>query len=124
MRGSRRRVALAVMLAATVAPAMAQDQPMTGEDIRRAWVGKKVFGRSTTGGLLDMHLRADGSAQVAVGNMTDSGAWRTTDSGYCAKWQKIRAGEERCFTVVKRGDKVLVINPDGSVGTEILRVTD
>lgn len=102
----------------------AQDQAMTGEQIKSGWAGKKVSGRSTTGGPVDLYIKADGTAQVSVGNTTDSGTWRPTETGYCAKWQKIRAGEERCFNVVNRAGKVLVLNADGSIGTEILKVTD
>lgn len=104
--------------------AFAQDQAMTGEQVKAAMVGKKVFGRSTSGGLVDFYMRADGTSEVAVGNMTDTGVWRTTDNGYCTTWKKIRPGQERCFAVVKRGDKMLILNPDGSVGTEILRIVD
>lgn len=104
--------------------AFAQDQAMTGEQVKAALVGKKVFGRSTTGGLVDFHMRADGTSDVAVGTMTDTGVWRITDNGYCTTWKKIRPGQERCFTVVKRGDKTLILNPDGSLGTEILRIVD
>ncbi len=105
-------------------PAQAQDQTVTGEQIKATWVGKKLFGRTSAGALIDFYMKADGTTAVSVGNMTDSGTWRPTDTGYCAKWQKIRAGEERCFNVVVRGGKTLVINPDGTVGTEILRIVD
>lgn len=105
-------------------PVMAQDQAVSGEQVKAMWSGKKVFGRSSTGSLLDFYLKVDGTSQVSVGNMVDSGTWRPTDKGYCATWQKIRAGEERCFTVVNRGPKLLVLNPDGSVSAEILRVVD
>jgi hypothetical protein len=37
------------------------------------------------------------------------------EKGYCATWVKIRAGEERCFTVFRSGSNFKVLNPDGSV---------
>ena len=115
----------AVVASILMAPvAFAQDQAMTGEQVKAALVGKKVFGRSSSAGLVDFFMRVDGTADVAVGNMTDTGVWRITDNGYCTTWKKIRPGQERCFTLVKRGDKTLILNPDGSVGTEILRVVD
>jgi len=123
----KKPVSIALLLAAStlaVQPAFSQDVPMSGEEVRKAWAGKKVFGRSTTGGLLDFFLRADGTASVSVGNLADEGTWRATENGYCATWKKIRAGQERCFTVVRRGGTVLILNPDQSVGTEVLRVTD
>ncbi|MRD46629.1 hypothetical protein GHT07_05030 [Caenimonas koreensis DSM 17982] len=114
--------ACAILSVAT--SAVAQEQAWTGEQIKAAWVGKKVFGRSATGGLIDFHMRADGTATVATGNLVDSGTWRAIEAGYCATWKKIRAGEERCFKVVNRNGKVLVLNPDGAIGTEILNVVD
>jgi hypothetical protein len=108
-----------------IAPAaFAQDQAMTGEQVKAALVGKKVFGRSTSGGLVDFYMRADGTSEVAVGNLRDTGVWRITDNGYCNTWKTIRGGREGCFTVVKRGDKITILNSDGSVGTEILRIVD
>ena len=117
-------IAVAALLAAACSAAQAQDQTLTGEDIRKAWVGKKVFARSPTGGLTDFFLYADGTAQVATSTVSDTGKWRPTDTGYCATWQKIRAGQERCFSVVRRGSTVYVINPDNSISAEILRVID
>ena len=68
----------AVVASMLMAPvAFAQDQAMTGEQVKAAMVGKKVFGRSTSGGLVDFYMRADGTSEVAVGNMTDTGVWRT-----------------------------------------------
>ena len=90
---------------------LAQEQPLTGDEIRSAMVGKKLFARAGTGGLLDLVMRADGTAQIAIGNMTDTGTWKMTDKGYCATWQKIRAGQERCFTVVRRGSSLVIFNP-------------
>lgn len=106
------------------APAQAQDQVVSGELLKTMWVGKKVFARSEKGGLIDLYLKADGTSQVAVGRMVDSGTWSPTETGYCAKWKRIRAGEEQCFKVVNREGKVLVLNQDGSLSTEILQVVD
>ena len=105
-------------------PAWAQDQAMTGDQVKAALVGKKVFGRSASGGLVDFYMRADGTSEVAVCNLKDTGVWRITDNGYCNTWKTIRSGREGCFTVVRRGDKMLILNTDGSVGTEILRIVD
>ena len=106
------------------APVQAQDQVVSGEQLKTMWVGKKVFARSAKGGLIDLYLKADGTSQVAVGRMVDSGTWSPTETGYCARWKKIRAGEERCFTVVNRDGKLLVLELDGSLSTEILEVVD
>ena len=114
--------ALAVLFGA--GSVLAQEQLLTGDEIRSAMVGKKLFARAGTGGLLDLVMRADGTAQIAIGNMTDTGTWKMTDKGYCATWQKRRAGQERCFTVVRRGSSLVIFNPDQSVSAEVLRVSD
>ena len=105
-------------------PAQAQDQAVSGEQIKATWVGKKVFARSAKGGLVDFYLKADGTSEVSTGRITDTGTWRPTEKGYCATWKKIRAGEEACFHVVNRDGKLLVLNTDGSLSTEIIRLVD
>ena len=118
------RLCALASIVATAAVAQAQDaeQAMSGEEVRRLWVGKKVFARSPTSGLLDFHMRADGTTQLSMTSMNDTGTWRPTETGYCATWQRIRAGQERCFTVVKRGGTTYVLNPDKSISVEVLRV--
>ena len=83
----------------------------------------KVFSRTANGALADFWMRDGGTADVAVGNnFTDKGTWWLSDRGYCTKWQKIRDGEERCFTVRNRLGQVQVFNPDGSLNSTIIRV--
>ena len=114
-------IALCALVAACGA-AWAQDQAVSPDEIRSTWVGKKIFARSGSGALLDFSMMADGSASVSAGNTNDTGVWHLTPTGYCAKWQKLRGGQEACFTVVRRGSDVLVLNPDGSLSAQILRV--
>lgn len=112
----------ATALAATTA-AVAEDDNWTPDRIKSEWVGKKVFSRTANGALADFWMRDDGTAEVAVGNnFTDKGTWWLSDRGYCTKWQKIRDGEERCFTVRNRLGQVQVFNPDGSLNSTIIRV--
>jgi hypothetical protein len=106
------------------APAQAQDTAWTGEQIRANWSGKKLLFRSTAG-LTEMRMRADGGADVVAANgMSDTGQWRVNDKAYCVKWQKFRSGEERCFGVIQRGDKVHTVGPDGAITAELVRVID
>jgi hypothetical protein len=112
---------IAAALAMSAGTALAQDARMSPEDIKSAWVGKKVQAQTIKGVQIEMRLATDGSATLG-GGFTDSGKWRLTDTGYCATWQKIRGGKEACLTVVRRGEKTLVLNPDGSTNTEVLKV--
>jgi len=105
--------------------AMAQDGPLSPQDIQAAWVGKTVVGTIGSGPAVgkpvEFTMNADGTASVA-GAAVDTGTWRLSDQGYCATWKKLRGGQERCFTVVRKGTELTVINPDGSVNTAVSQV--
>lgn len=117
------RAAGAVVLTVATGVVVAQDDNWPPERIKSEWVGKKVFSRAANGQLADFWMKEDGSAELGLANgFSDTGQWRLSDTGYCAKWQKIRNGEERCFTVRNRMGQVQVINPDGSVNATIIRV--
>ena len=114
---------IALAITAVAAAAFAQDARMSPDAIKAAWVGKKVQAQTPKGVPLELRLVADGTASVS-GGVNDTGTWRLTDTGYCATWQKLRGGKEGCFTVERRGTGTFVINADGSVNTEVLRVTE
>jgi hypothetical protein len=118
------RFVVALSLCAVAASAFAQDQLVSPDEIKAKWVGKKVFARSAAGQLADFVMMADGSASVSVANFSDTGTWRLWEKGYCARWQKIRAGTEACLTVVRRGGDMFVLNPDGSVNSQILSIPE
>lgn len=123
MRQAMRALA-GVLLVSALPAAFAQDRPLTGDEIRKMLVGKKVFARAGNGNLTDFYMNADQTARVSIGNLNDEGTWRMTETGYCATWKQIRQGQERCFTVVRRGSTLYVLNPDGSTSVEILRLID
>ena len=114
----------AVALVGLAFSAFAQDVAVPPQEIKAKWVGKKIFARATTGQLIEFSIMPDGTASVSAGNFNDTGTWRLSENGYCTKWQKIRAGTEGCLTVVHRGGDTLVLNADGSVNTQILRVPE
>jgi uncharacterized membrane protein len=118
------RGCLALMACVLPSLAGAQDVLMTPGEIKAQWSGKKLFGRSATGGLMDVQLLADGTATVSIGNSYDTGTWRLSADGYCVTWKQIRAGQERCFTVIRKGNLATVLNPDKTVSAEILRIVD
>ncbi len=108
-----------------VPSARAQDVALTPQEIQAAWVAKTVVGTLAAGSLagksIDFNLNPDGSATLA-GALSDSGTWRLSEQGYCVTWKRIRAGQERCFTVVRKGAEQQVLNPDGSVSTTITQI--
>lgn len=117
--------ACATALAFLAVGVQAQETSLSSDEIRAAWVDKTVAGTLVGGPLggksVEIQLKSDGSVSIS-GAVTDTGTWRLPGQGYCATWTKIRAGQERCFTVVRRGTDTLVINPDGSVSTLVSAV--
>jgi hypothetical protein len=106
-------------------PARAQDGPVSPQEIQANRVGKTAVGvvgsGPAAGKPVDFTMNADGSASVS-GAAVDSGTWRLSEQGYCATWKRIRNGQERCFTVVRKGTEFLVVNPDGSLNTTVSQI--
>ncbi|MBE2263230.1 MAG: hypothetical protein IAE92_10845 [Burkholderiaceae bacterium] len=123
-RNSNIKFAAALTLSCVVGAAFADGTPMAPDEIKKSWVDKKVFARSISGVLVDFYLKSDGSAELSTGNFSDSGTWKLSRDGYCTIWRKVRSGSEACFTVVKDGSNVVVLNADKSKNSEILKVTD
>jgi hypothetical protein len=105
--------------------AHAQDVNISPQEIKATWSDKAINGVIQGGPLagksIEMHLKSDSSADIG-GAITDTGTWRLSDSGYCATWKKIRAGQERCFTVIRKGTEQHVFNPDGSLNSIVTQV--
>jgi hypothetical protein len=114
----------ALFSALLVSGAYGQATLMAPQEISAQWVGKKILARDPKGNLLDFKLISDGTAEVAGSSWSDKGTWRLSSDGYCATWKKIRAGQERCFTVQVAGTTVTILNPDQSVSGVLLRVSD
>lgn len=118
-------LAVSTALTLLTGNAQAQDISLSSDDIKAQWMDKTILGTLVGGPLagksIEMHMKADGSLSIN-GAVTDTGTWRLPGQGYCATWIKIRAGQERCFTVVRKGPDTLVVNPDGSVSTLISAV--
>jgi hypothetical protein len=117
--------AISAWLLMTWMPASAQDGPVSSQDIQASWVGKTMVGTVGSGPAagkpVEFTMYADGSAAVS-GAAVDTGTWHLSDQGYCATWKKIRGGQERCFTVIRKGAELQVINPDGSLNTTVTQI--
>jgi len=105
--------------------ALAQDVLLSPQDIQANWVGKTMVGvvgsGPSAGKTVEFTMNSDGTAAVS-GAATDTGTWRLSEQGYCATWKNIRRGQERCFTVLRKGTEFHVINPDGSLSTTVSQV--
>jgi hypothetical protein len=119
------RAIVTFLLSITSTMVTAQDGAVSPQTIQATWVGKTLVGTIGNGPLkgkqINVNLNADGSAKVD-GAIVDSGTWRLSEQGYCAVWKTIRNGQERCFTVVRKGSEHLVINPDGSINNTITEI--
>lgn len=123
---SRRIVCQLGMLFLSLHALHAQAQnALTPQEIQSTWVGKTltaIIGSGPmTGKELVFRMQADGTSTLQ-GALQDTGAWRLSDNGYCNSWKKIRSGAERCFTVIRKDREFLILNPDGSLNTTVIRV--
>lgn len=112
--------------ALTIWPAVqAQEANLSPQEIKATWSDKAITGVIQSGPLagksIEMHLKSDDSADIG-GAISDTGTWRLSDNGYCATWKKIRAGQERCFVVIRKGTEQHVFNPDGSLNSIVTQV--
>lgn len=95
--------------------AHAQDVAVPAKELQDTWAGKLLTGTTAAGAKTAMRLEPDGQASLSAGNTRDTGTWRLSETGYCTTWKNIRAGQERCYTVLRSGMVFKVMNPDGSL---------
>ena len=114
--------AIPALLATVLIPAQAQEQPVTPKEIQDTWVGRTMVGTTASGAPATVRLQADGAASLAAGSTNDTGTWRLSEQGYCTTWNRIRAGQERCFTVRRIGATMSVFNPDGSLSGQFTEI--
>lgn len=128
MKNMKSLIRFAVLLYSIAAASMyayAQSGLLSPKDIQAAWGGRTMVGTIGSGPAvgkpLELTMNTDGTAAL-TGFLTDAGTWRLSESGYCTTWKKIRAGQERCFTIVRNGTVYVVNNPDGSLNSTITEV--
>lgn len=121
----RARMSGALLLTAAAwltGPALAQEAAVSPSEIKDTWVGKELVGTTASGAAATMRLDAGGKASISAGTTSDTGTWRLSDTGYCTTWSRIRAGQERCFTVTRTGSTLRVFNPDGSLSGQFTSI--
>jgi len=118
------RVTVIIGLAAACA-AQAQDGALSPKELQSIWVGKQISGviaaGPLTGGRVSFRFNADGTSIIS-GAVSDTGAWRFNETGYCNAWKKVRKGAEACFKVARKGDELQILNDNGSLNTTVTQV--
>ena len=119
------RLALCSLLIVFASTSLSAADFLKPDEIKTLLEGKKLLVRVGNGSPFEVQLNIDGSTVTsALGG--DTGTWRLSDDGYCAKWTKIRKGEEGCFRVGKNALLGLisyyVINTADGSRTDIMRI--
>jgi hypothetical protein len=64
-------------------------QPLTPDLLRQRLIGKKFAAKPTTGPEVRTEYQ-ETYTFINVGDVSDSGTWRTEGSAVCAEWRKLR----------------------------------
>ena len=99
--------------------ARAQEQALSGEEIRALIVGNTVTG-PIGGRQYDFSYQPDGNVYGTIGVDVDSGTWEISDDGvYCHEWFEHFDATRRCYRWVHAPrDRYRMVNIDA------FRVTD
>ena len=95
-------------------------KPMTGAEIREAFVGNSLNGTAKDGSTFYTYypdqetLRGIWTKGAALDR--DSGSWSVTEDGvYCSTWKVLRDGAEKCWRIYLGADGELTwFLPDGT----------
>ena len=104
-------VVAAALQAGGPSNAVAQ-QSITAETIRAA-LSRNTMTSPVPGGFVDLHFLGDGTLKFSsrVNNTVDTGVWRIDGTAFCTKYQKVRQGQENCYSVVGLSDDSVVVRP-------------
>ncbi len=99
---------------------------MTGAQIRKDVVGKRIYLSAPLGGEFPLFYRADGQVDgsgeaLGIGKWvrpTDKGRWWISGNQLCQQWQTWYDGKPMCFKLEKLGgDKLAWTQDNGDKGT-------
>jgi hypothetical protein len=129
--GAFRRAALmaGALLLSLSGPALAAEQPLDADGLKKLIAGKRVYLATPLGGEIPLYYKqdghVDGSGQaVGLGRWlkpTDSGRWWISGNRLCQQWQTWYNGDRMCFTVISLGGNKIRWNRDNGE-TGIARV--
>jgi hypothetical protein len=129
LREATMRVSVIYLVAvlAVCCPALAQDQPLEGDALRKAVAGKTVSLETPLGGL-PISFRHNGTmhsqtAELAyyTGSTQDRGIWWVAANKLCQRWNNWLGGKAYCFTLRQEGRSVQWTRNDGLTGVATIR---
>jgi hypothetical protein len=89
---------------------------LTPEQVKSEMAGYAMLAKTNQGQVFDFTMLANGTIKTdSFGG--DKGVWRLSADGYCATWDKIRAGKEACFQISKPLLNLIVHGADGNFST-------
>jgi hypothetical protein len=108
-------------------PALADEQQLEGDALRKAVAGKTVSLETPLGGL-PISFRHNGTmhsqtAELAyyTGSTQDRGIWWVAANKLCQRWNNWLGGRAYCFTLRQEGRSVQWTRNDGLTGVATIR---
>ena len=116
------RPVLLLLLALLVPAAVsAQDHSRA---IFQSWIGRTLI-LELPAGRGQVRFETDSTSNLITPTLTDSGRWRWDDAGpgWCVRWQKLRNGQEACFTITSVGrDHYIVLKGTNEAASKVIEV--
>lgn len=89
---------------------------LPADELRAVLTSGELEHRSASGNMSTVVFKADGSANVSWGSGSDMGVWKMDGNAFCAKWNEVRGGQEKCFRVYRTSvDEYSVFGTDGAL---------
>ena len=97
----------ALIVIAPTLSAHADEQKLTSDEIKAAFIGNSVHGLWGDTEYYSF-FDGDGSTSYTTKRGTDWGRWAAAHDQYCSKWQM---SGESCYDIYRDGDKIIWIVP-------------
>ena len=119
VRKRRMAACLVPALLAGLAPAVAQDGPLSGATLRVA-IEDQPFRqiRPTTPDLIEFFYGSDGKVVITVNGSATSGEWTIEGDQYCDRWPPTTT-DWYCYDVVREGAELRFISPYGATYVKV-----
>jgi hypothetical protein len=117
---------VAASLALPANAVLAKTDSLSGEELRKAIIGKTVF-LNISGFELPIRYAANGRMSGKMGTVAasfsrgdgsqDTGKWWVSDGQLCQQWRTWMEGKSHCYKLSRSGATVQWVRDDGRTGT-------